>query len=113
MGRLNPTLEHLYPQNSVFPSQLRDWSDPANKFRACFNCNNLKGDLHPLKWLTIMENDDCAVSISKCMLALGENPYQVGFAMGIRTGVKHHGIVAASLEDGTKRISKRSVIARH
>jgi hypothetical protein len=84
-GRLNPTIEHLYPQNAVLPPRLKDWGEPLNKMRACFACNNRKGDKHPLQWLTMMESDDCAAEISKFMLAMGEDAYRVGYAMGKRS----------------------------
>jgi 5-methylcytosine-specific restriction endonuclease McrA len=82
--RLNPTLEHLYPQSFPLPPGLTDWNDPKNRFRACYECNHEKGNTHPLKWLTLMANATCAIEVSKIMLRLGEDAYRVGYAMGVR-----------------------------
>lgn len=80
------TVDHVYPlggarthAHNVNPRQ------PLNKVRSCEGCNDAKGDMHPLKWLTTLQRDDCATALASLLIQLGEDATKVAAAMNERT----------------------------
>lgn len=99
-GRAMPTsltMDHVYPVTvATYPAGLyvghspvvnqpTPRNHPLNRVVCCFECNQLKGDLHPLEWLTIVLNETCATRLSELLLKVGEDPEQVNTALAART----------------------------
>lgn len=91
MRATNPTIDHVYPVGAKLPPKLaaHPIGSPRlsvhNRVRACFSCNNLKGDLHPLLWLTLCPSDAGAEALANLLLVLGEKPTPIHRALHLRS----------------------------
>lgn len=95
------TEDHVYPKNTPLPRVLHKplptlhpglipatgRNDPRNKVRCCWKCNNDKGNMHPLAWLTKIEAPDGARRLADLLYALGEQKTFIDRAMAARESV--------------------------
>lgn len=78
------TVEHIVPQSKIREAGHGGTSWRAlNKVRACFNCNNRKGDMWPLDWLVIVP-DAGVIRLSRRLVELGCPQADINAAMAKR-----------------------------
>jgi hypothetical protein len=73
------------------PPLLTDRNSIHGKVRACFGCNNMKGGMHPLTWLSICPSDTGAERLADLLLGLGEPQAGVHFMLQRRERNKANG----------------------
>lgn len=78
MGRRNhipksndPTSDHVWPRKVPLPPGIPFYEHPRNKVRACWSCNNRKGGMHPIGWLTLVADPAGAADLAGLMVAVG------------------------------------------
>lgn len=79
------TIDHIYPANIPIPNGLPR-NALLNKLRCCADCNGRKADLHPLLWLTKIEDATRRQNFADLLLKLGEAPKLVKRALEVANG---------------------------
>lgn len=67
------TVDHVYPVTVNIPSGLPR-NSLLNKVRSCNRCNQRKANMHPLRWLTFIENPALRDRFGELLISLGESP---------------------------------------
>lgn len=78
---LNPTEDHVYPARARLPVNLENRNMKKAKVRACYGCNNIKAQKHPLTWLSMCPSDAGATRLAGLLKELGEPAQVVDFAL--------------------------------
>lgn len=93
-GRLIKTQDHVYPSGIRYPEKMIEKARllgvftrdlPSNRVSACFECNQDKAQLGPVKWLTLCPSEAGAEALRVLLLELGESPVRVERALKLRS----------------------------
>jgi hypothetical protein len=79
------TIDHVYPITIQVPNGLTRHA-LLNRLRCCYDCNQRKANMHPLRWLTLIEDPTRRQDFAALLLKLGEAPKLVQHALEWQNG---------------------------
>lgn len=100
------TLEHIYPRRGVVPPGLLHRSAQVNvPIRAlrinqaycCNDCNNTKGQMHPMEWLVYCPSEIGAERLARRLIEIGEKRADVAAALTRRAALLSGSTISVSI----------------